>query len=221
MKNIIAAILVVAMADTTQAQTLNWSAIQESQQHLVNVNAGWDFAATIGLGYGYKLKTKMKMPVMLSAQVSAPTGNNLVDDFKSKLGGQVRVYKTGNFLATVHVYGIFRGYKSDLVKLQNFGSEFIGVFGYYKSKWFAAAEFGFDKAIATHIKNSELMKDNYPGVQDGWYVPTGGNFNFGIQGGYSIKTFDVTVKAGKTVDQRFQSTAMVPFYFQLGVNKRF
>ena len=24
------------------------------------------------------------------------------------------------------------------------------------------------------------MKTIYPDVQDGWYVPTGGNFNFGI-----------------------------------------
>jgi hypothetical protein len=216
-KILIALLLLISTA--TFAQDINWASLKTEQKHIANFNAGLDYASSFGIGYGYQLN--WKLPIVLNAQLSIPAGKNLVDDFKSKLGGQVRAYKSGNFAATVLVYAILRGQQTGLVKMQSFGSEFTGVAGYYRPKWFAAAEFGFDKAIATHIKNSSIMKEYFPEIKDGWYVPTGGNFHFGIQGGYTIKTFDITVKAGKLLDQRFESTAMVPFYFQLGVSKRF
>lgn len=209
----------LCMATASFSQTINWRSLKPEQKHIANFNTGIDYATSFGLGYGYQLK--MKIPVVLQAQVSLPAGKDMVDDFKSKLGGQVRVYKTENFLATVEVLAIFRGHKTDLVKLQSFGSEFTAVAGYYKPKWFAAGEFGFDKAIATHVKNSSIMKEYFPEVQDGWYVPTAGNFHFGVQGGYTIKTVDLLVKAGKTVDQSFHTTTLMPYYIQLGVNKRF
>lgn len=220
MKKILIVCATISLCITTGfAQTINWESLKPEQKHMINLNTGIDYATSFGLGYGYQLK--FKLPVVLQAQVSIPAGENLVDDFKSKVGGQVRVYKTGNFSAAVLVYGNFRGYKSDLVKMQSFGSEFTGVFGYYKRNWFTAAEFGFDKAIATHIKNSDLLKDYFPEVQDGWYVPTGGNFNAGIQSGFTIKTFDVYAKGGLMWDQYFKKSAYVPYYLQLGVNKRF
>ena len=100
----------------------------------------------------------------------------------------------------------------------NFGSEFTATAGFYKNKWYAAGELSFDKAIVTHIKHSDLMKQYNPDVQSGWYIPTGGNFLYGLQGGYSFKRNDVYAKIGKTVSQDFKTTSMVPFYFQLGWN---
>lgn len=75
------------------------------------------------------------------------------------------------------------------------------VIGLYKTRWFVAGETGFDKAIVTHFKHSDLYKENSPLVQDGWYQPaTGGNFYYGVQTGYSFKTADLTLKlAGNPV----------------------
>lgn len=216
---LLAIILAAVLAGPSNAQTLNWSGIQPHQKHVANLNVGWDYGTTLGLGYAYKLN--MKMPVLLNAQFSIPAGKNLLDDFNSKLGFQARAFKAGNFMTTVMVYGIFRQYQSDFVRLRSFGSEFTGVAGYYKPRWFVAAEFGFDKAIATHLKNSEFMKLNYPSVRDGWYVPTGGNFKYGIQTGYTMKNADVYVKLGKSLDQNLKSTAIIPYYFRLGMNMRF
>lgn len=205
---------------SVSAQTLNWSAIQKEQKHIINVNIGWDYATSLGVGYAYQLKSKM--PMILGAQFSIPAGSNLTDDFKAKIGGQVRVVKSGNFLATVMAYGIYRQYEHvNVVRFQNFGSEFRGVAGYYKEKWFVAGEFGFDKAIVTYIKNLDAIEQFYPAIREGWYVPTGGNFQYGIQSGYSLKNIDVNVRGGKMVDQYFKSTARIPFYFQLGINVKF
>ena len=61
--------------------------------------------------------------------------------------------------------------------LANFGSDLSSTIGYYKPKWFVATEVGFDKAIVTHFKHSDLFKEHFPDVKDGWYEPaTGGNF---------------------------------------------
>ncbi len=161
MKNLFlltATILVVGISGSSIAQTINWMSLKQEQKHTVSVNVGWDYATSLGVGYGYKLNTKI--PITLNAQFSVPAGNNLSDDFKAKLGGQSRVFKAGNFQTTVMVYGIFRQFeKTNLVKFQNFRGEFKGVAGYYKPTWFVAAEFGFDKAIVTHIKNSQIWNN--------------------------------------------------------------
>lgn len=183
------------------------------------MNIGWDYAATLGIGYAYRMETKI--PVLLNAQFSIPAGEEIADDLKAKLGAQVRVFRRGNFQASVAAYGIYRKLHSDLVTLQNFGSEFTGVAGYYRPKWFVAAEFGFDKAITTYAKHTDLMRQNYPAVRDGWFVPTGGNFILALQTGYSFKILDVNVKVGRVMDQYLKKSATVPLTFQLGVNVRF
>ena len=199
------------------AQTINWSAFQNQQKHIINVNAAWDYAATIGLGYGYKLRTEM--PSVLTAQISIPAGEDLRDDFKTKIGYQVRLFQAGDLQASVIASGIFRQFHSDLVTLKNFGSEFKGLAGFYKRRWFVAGEFGFDKAIVTRVKSSNSNND-YQSGRDGWYVPTGGNFQYGLQTGYSSKGLDLYLKAGKILDQYLKTSARVPFYAELGVNMR-
>lgn len=220
MKKILTTVYAVLLLGTAAlAQTINWKSLSPEQKHIVNLQASLDYSASFEAGYGYQIKSKL--PVVLSAQLSIPAGDQFMDDFKSKLGGQVRVYTYKSFAAMVSVHANVRAHQTDLVKLQSFGSEFTGVAGFYKPKWFAAAEFGFDKAIATHIKHRDQMKQYYPDIRDGWYVPTAGNINFGVQGGYTLNTFDVTLRIGKIVDQSFHTTAMLPYYLQIGVNKRF
>ncbi|HEX6226304.1 MAG TPA: hypothetical protein VFZ52_17920 [Chryseolinea sp.] len=202
------------------SQNLNWAHRNSSQRHVLNVNLGFDYAFSYGVGYGYRLKTKF--PVVLGLEHSQPAGEKVFDDFKTKIGGQVRVYQINNFHLTAKVYGIFRRYENDYVRLLNFGSDISAIIGYYKSKWFVAAEFGFDKAIVTNFKHSDLFKEDFPLVKDGWYEPaTGGNFHYGLQVGLSFSKADITMKLGKVIQQDFKSEPNVPLYFQLGYNIKF
>jgi hypothetical protein len=67
-----------------------------------------------------------------------------------------------------------------------------------------------------------VFGENYPNAKDGWYEPaTGGNFYYGVQTGYSFGNNDVTLKAGKVIQQDFKTDPVIPFYFQLGYNRRF
>lgn len=212
-------IMILMISKTTTAQEINWRTLDDRQPHIAGLYIGWDYSAMAGIGYGQKLKTKW--PVVLNVEYSFPFGNDIFDDFKTKFGGQTEILHEGNFSATLKVYGVFRRYENDLVRLLNFGSEFSANFGYYKSNWYVAAEAGFDKAIATNIKNSSEMKDIYPDVQDGWYVPTGGNFSYGIVSGYSFKSNDLFLKFGRRVAEDFKSSPGMPWYIQIGYNRRF
>ena len=210
---------ILMISKTSSAQQINWRNLDNNKPHILNVNMGWDYSTTAGIGYGQKLKTTL--PVVLNIEYSFPFGNNIFDDFKTKFGGQAEVLHMESFSVSVKVYGVFRRYENDLVRLVDFGSEISTNFGYYKSNWYVAGEVGFDKAIATNIKNSNEMKSIYPNVQDGWYVPTGGNFNFGVVSGYSFNSNDLYLKIGVTVTEDFKSRPTVPYYLQIGYNRRF
>lgn len=222
MKNLIITLGILAtfiISNAGLSQQINWRSLNNDKKHFVNINAGWDYATVAGIGYGEKLP--FKWPIVANVEYSAAFGENMLDDFKTKLGGQSEVYTINNFSIALKAYGIFRQYKNDYVQMASFGSEFSANIGYYKPKWFVAGEFGFDKAIATHIKNSDIMKDMYPDSEDGWYVPTGGNFFYGLTGGYSFKTVDLYLEIGKAITQDFKTSPTIPYYAEVGVNLKF
>lgn len=218
LKHIIATAAFSFLLNISFAQNLNWKNLQSSQKHIIYLNLGFDNASSMGIGYGYHLNTKM--PVVLNLEYSMPFGDKVFDDLKTKIGGQVNLVRASSFFATVKAYGVIRRFENDFARMINFGSEFSTTMGIYKNKWFATTEFGFDKAIITHVKHSSLMKQYNPEVQTGWYIPTGGNFIYGLQSGYSFKSNDLYAKVGRTVSQDLKTTPMLPYYFQLGWNVR-
>jgi hypothetical protein len=204
----------------SEAQTLNWSSLRPEQKHTINVNFGYDYAFTYGIGYAFQPKSKF--PMVLNLEHSQPAGADIFDDFKTKIGGQIMLYQINNFHFTAKVQGIFRRFENDYVRMLNFGSDMSAIIGYYKQTWFAAAEFGFDKAIVTNFKHSDLFREDFPDVKDGWYEPaTGGHFYYGLQTGMSFHESDITLKIGKVLEQDFKTSPTVPYYVQVGYNRRF
>jgi hypothetical protein len=216
-------ILVVVLTlfiSSVQAQTINWASLKDNK-HIINANLGAEHGVVYGFGYGYQIKTRF-LPIIANIELSAPTGNKTFDEFKTKIGGQIRLIKYQSFQFSTRIHGVYRSYENGFVRLQNFGSDLSGIIGYYRPKWFVSGEFGFDKAIVTHFKHAKAYKDQYTGVVDGWYEPaTGGNLNYGLQAGVSFKKYDVYLRAGKMLTQDFETTPLVPLYGQLGCNLKF
>jgi hypothetical protein len=222
MKNKIRYIVVILLSTASGncfSQVINWKSLDKKQRHLVNINAGAEFGLTAGAGYGYQLKTKM--PVVLNIEHSFPAGENITDDFKTRIGGYIRLYQVNNFQFSAKIQGVFRRYENPFARLLNFGSDMSGIAGYYKHNWFIAGEAGFDKAIVTHFKHTAAYKQNFPAVKDDWYEPsTGGNFYYGLQTGFSFRQNDIYLKAGKVVEQDFSTAPILPYYLQVGFNIR-
>ncbi len=209
------------LISSAKAQTINWASLKEENKHILNANLGVEHSVTYGLGYGYQLKSRL-FPIVANAEYSSASGSYVFDDFKAKLGGQIRWVAYRNFQFSTRIQGVYRSYQNEFVRLANFGSDMSGIVGYYRPHWFVSSEVGFDKAIITHFKHSTAYKDQYAGVADGWYQPaTGGNFYYGLQAGFSIKEHDIYIKAGKVLTQDFKTKPTIPLYGQLGYNIKF
>lgn len=202
-------------------QVYNWSGLSDDNKNVISLALGWEYSMNYGLGYGHQFKTRL-FPVVTNIEYSFPSGNNILDDFKIKIGGQIRWIEFHHVQFSTKIYGVFRRYENDFVRLINFGSDMAGIIGYYRPKWFAAAETGFDKAIVTNFKHTDSYEEINPQVASGWYKPsTGGNFYFGLQTGVSIRKNDITSRIGMILTQDFKTSPMIPYYVQLGYNRRF
>lgn len=219
LKSIIIFTALLFFQNRINAQVINWETISKQKMHLLHTNIGAEYGLTAGMGY-HRLVSVKNIPLWLGGEFSIPLGSELTDDFKVKLGAQIRLVTFKHFQFSARVQGVSRRYHNQSVTLFNFGSDFAVTLGYYRKHWFLGAEAGFDKAIVTHFKHSDWYKKNsYGNVQDGWYEPaTGGNFYYGLQGSYSMKKMDFTLKAGKVLQQDFKSQPLLPFYGQIGVN---
>lgn len=203
-----------------KSQTINWHTLQPGTKNILTAGVSVDHSFSYVFSYGYQVSSNR--PVVLTAEYSFPSGENITDDFKTRIGGKVRWLKKNNFYLASTFNGIFRRYQSEFVRQLNFGSEISVQAGYYKSKWFVAAELGFDKAIITHFRHSDIYKQNFPGVKDGWFEPSsGGNLFAGLQGGISGKKTDLFLKLGKLKAQDFVTDPLIPVYAGLGFNFRF
>lgn len=201
------------------AQVINWENL--SQNNIASVNIGTEYGVVSGLSYGYKI-AEGNFPYLINTEISFPFGEKRLDDFKVKLGGQIRMLKLSHFNLSIKMQGVFRVYNNDFVKISNFGSDFSTTIGYYKQKWFTGAEIGFDKAIVSHFKHTDLYKSNYPDVKDGWYEPsTGGNFYYNVKGGYSFGKNDIVLSVGKVISQDFKTAPLFPIFTQLSYNRKF
>jgi hypothetical protein len=210
----------ILMAGATHAQTLNWESLKTEENHVLSLHAGIEHGAVFGLGYAMRIENKF-FPFMVNIEYSFPSGDELLDDFKSKAGAHIRWIEFHHFQFSTKLHGVFRRFEDDDVRLVNFGSDLSGIIGYYRTKWFVAGEVGFDKAIITHFRHSHLYSDQYPGVKDGWYGPaTGGNFYYGVEAGFSFGNHDLYARAGKILSQDFRTSPTFPLYGQLGYNIR-
>lgn len=212
--------VVIAAVQFSSAQTVNWRAMHVDQHNVVQFNFGYESAMTAQVGYGRTFT--LLRPALFVLDYSVPMGDELLDDFRVRLGAQFEVVEIGGFSATLRILGSLRRYENPLVRIVSFGSDFAAVVGYYDAAWYAAGEFGFDKAVTSHLKHSDLMKTAFPEIKEGWYIPTGGHYYYGIQGGKTIgESLDLSLRLGATNAQDDDEDAAMIYYAQLGLGVRF
>lgn len=197
------------------SQSTNWQSDQNDQNSVIYYNMGFEFAMIARIGYGHKINAKR--PLLLITDLTIPMGDDLIDDLKFRVGGQMQILRKNNIAVTATLFAIARRHQTNLVKQIGFGSESAISLGYYKPKWHIATEFGFDKSIVTHLDHSDVMSDNYPGLRDAWYTDAGGQYYYGIQASRKINTrMKIDLRLGKTDAQGDHTNALLPVYFQIG-----
>ena len=212
--------LCMAVFGGVQSQNINWRAMNGNQPNIVQLNFGYDFGVTSQFSYGRTLESVR--PLMLVLDYSMPMGKDLVDDFTVRTGGEMEVLESGGFSTTVKLFGNFRRYQTMLVRIVSFGSDFALMAGYYSPSWHIAGEFGFDKSIISELEHSDVMRASFPDIRDGWYIPSGGHYYYGIQGSKTLsENFDLSLRLGATRPQFNDAEAVLPAYLQIGLGARF
>ena len=216
---ILLVLLLNLVMSTLNAQDINWSEVANGNKHFVTLNLGIDNCTYYGLSYGYNIGNTA-LPLILEAEFDLPFGEDVFDDWNSRLGVQSKLWSRNNLWWSVRGSVVARKFDSEVAGLLNLGANFSTLFGYQKPKWGIAAEFNYDRSEVTKIKN-HLLKDYYPEITDGWYNSAGGNFKFGIQANANIKSTNLFFHTGLTYGQDFEDNPTLPFYAKIGINKSF
>jgi hypothetical protein len=217
MKKLILILGLTGMNYLVRAQEVNFRTLDDTK-HLITAIGGADYNTYYGISYGYVLNTRV-MPLVVGGEFTLPFGNDVADDWRWKGGIQGEVLKLGNFSLVWKISGVVRRYESELSRIYSFGSDLVVNAGYFGPRWSLVGIAGMDKAIATHIRH-DLLKEYYPNIRDGWYVPTGGNFRFGARVQYSVKTWNAFLSAGKIYGQNFKDNPTLPFFLEVSLQKR-
>ncbi len=157
----------------------------------------------------------------LSGEVGIVAAKMDTRDFRAS----VRAFTSIVNWRTVHLTGsasfITRGTDNSIYQGFNFGADLTGSVGVYQPGWFIAGEFGFDKAIITHVTHSEWYRTYfYSDAQDGWYLNAGGTFHFGLAGGIAFGRTELLLRYGALRTEDFGDLTP-PMYASIGLGVSF
>jgi hypothetical protein len=142
-------------------------------------------------------------------------------DFRARLQALTSIVHWRSLHLTGSATFITRGTENSVYRGLNFGSDFTGTAGVYRPGWFVAGEFGFDKAIISHITHSDWYRRYfYPDAKDGWYLNAGGTFHYGATAGVAIGPIELAGRFGWLRTEDFNDL-VPPMFASLGVGVGF
>ena len=194
------------------AQDLQFFQSHPEHREMISVQTGLDFGTSFGAAYAYRLP--IAIPAAAGLEYSVYYGKKLFDDSKTNLNLQAEVLRRGNFGVHAQAGMLMRRYNSDLARLFNLGAFGKVAAGLYRSKWYLAAATAYDKPMATKIHQKGL-RDDYPGIQDGWFRAPGGSFKFGLETGFRFHSYGLHLQLGRISGQNFRNNPTVPYYFNV------
>lgn len=191
-----------------------------STRNQVYTTFGLDPALVTSVGYG-RVVPLLGREWQFGAEVGVVAAALDTRDFRARLQARTWLVRWRSLRLVGSAAFITRGTENSIYRAVNFGSDFTGAAGVYRQGWFLAGEFGFDKAIITHLTQSEWYRTHfYPGAKDGWYLNAGGTFHYGATAGVAIGAAELALRAGWLQTEDFNDMTP-PMYAGLGVGFRF
>ena len=208
------ALLILVLAGTASAD-VNFGATKEGE-NIVGMYTGAEHGLVVGANYA----RVMPHDIVLSADATLGFAEADPGDYRLRATFAMPLVGLGKWAVIGAVSPTLRGTHNAVANMVDIGGDLSILAGRYTRRWFAAAELGFDTALATHITNSDEYRMAYPEARDGWYGTPGGNFRYGVQAGVTFARYDVILRAGQLRDVGGDQP-MLPFYATLGVSGHF
>jgi len=198
-----------------------WNAARlDTRANRVYTTFGLDPALLPTVGYARTVRV-FGHPLQLAGDIGVVAAEWDTHDFRARLDAFTSLLHWRSLHLTGSAAFITRGTDNTIYRGLNFGSDFTGALGVYRRGWFAAGEFGFDKAIITHITHSEWYRAYfYPDAKDGWYLTGGGTFHYGLAAGLTLGPTELVARYGWRRTERFGELTP-PIYASLGIGVGF
>jgi len=191
-----------------------------TEPNRVYVNFGLDPALITTVGYS-RVMAVAGHEFQLSGDLGLVSANLDSRDFRTQIRVVTTLVRWRSLYLNGSLAGITRGTENPIYTGLNFGSDATASLGWYRSRWFASGEFGFDKAIITHLTHSDwYRKYFYPEAKDGWYLDAGGTYHYGVAAGVTAGRFEFLARAGFQRTEDWEDLTP-PAYGNLGVGYGF
>ena len=209
--------VLIATAAAAADASAQWNVARfESGRNRIYGSAGVDPALVTTLGYG-RVFTIFGRDVQATADVGVAGARAETGDFRARLGVQSSVLRWRAVQLTGTATFITRGTENTVYRGINFGADITGAVGVYRPGWFAAGEFGKDKAIITHVTHTDWYRDNhYSDAKDGWYLDAGGRYHYGAAAGLTLGSAELVGRAGWNRTEDFKDLPF-PIYATLSL----
>ncbi len=100
-------------------------------------------------------------------------GEDLLDDVKTSVDLAYNLYEINNFIADTAISFQYKRDQNLFLKKHNLGLKSALGFDYYQEKWFLKIKYSFDKSMIAHFKHTDIVRENYLEISDGWYKSLG------------------------------------------------
>lgn len=191
-----------------------------TEPNRVYTNFGLDPALVTTAGYS-RVMAVAGHRFQLSGDVGVGAAKMDARDFRVRFQVLTTLVRWRSLYLNGSIVANTRGTENSVYRGINFGSDLTATAGVYRPRWFAAGDFGFDKAVITHVEHSDWYRRVfYPEARDGWYLDAGGTYHYGIAGGITMGRTELTGRVGFLRTEDFNDLTP-PVYAALGVGVGF
>jgi hypothetical protein len=211
-------IMVIALSALVAGDALaQWNVARfETDRNRVYTTFGLDPAFINAVGYG-RVISVFDHDFQLTGDAGLVTASMDKNDFRARLSTQTSLLRWGSVNLAGSATFITRGTENSIYRGFNFGADLTGALGYYRPRWFAAGEFGLDKAIITHVTLSDWYRTNfYPDAKNGWYLDAGGTYHMGVAAGVTVRRTELVGRFGWLRTEDFNQM-LPPLYGTIGL----
>ena len=212
---------VLLLAPAARDAVAQWNVARfKADRNIVYATAGLDPALIAGAGYARVIPV-MGHDFQLNVEGGLVAAQLDTRDYRARVGVRTSLLHWRSLHLTGSATFAVRGTDNVIYRALDFGADGTAALGVYRHRWFAATEFGKDKAVITHVTQSAWYRTHYyPDAKDGWYLDAGGTFHYGLASGVALGPAELTLRAGWLRTEKW-GDMMPPMYASMGLGFRF
>ncbi len=212
---------VLLMALVARDAAAQWNVARfTAGRNVVYATAGLDPALVTAVGYARVIRV-VGHDFQFNLEGGLAAARMDIRDYRARAGVQTSLLRWRSINLNGSATFNARGTENVIYRAFDYGADGTAALGVYRQHWFAAAEFGKDKAVITHVTHSDWYRTHYyPDAKDGWYLDAGGTFHYGLRGGVAMGPAELTLRAGWLRTEKWDDL-LPPMYASMGLGVRF